>query len=266
MIHLFLSPHFDDAPLSCGGTIHHLVQAGKKVVVRTVMGGVTRLDKLPDTPVVRELHTRWERGANPVQARIEEDKKAIAVLGADYERMSIWMDCIYRTARNGSPLYSSWEAVFADIHPDDPAGQLAPLVVLPPEEPLTCMYVPLGVGHHVDHQIVRNWGLMLKRYTPWVALKFYEEYPYTENPEAGGRAMAFFKALDPEPHMTVETVHLTEADVQAKIASIACYESQISSFWKGLPEMEAATRAALLRAGGGTPGERYWVFGYRDSS
>ena len=261
MIHLFLSPHFDDAPLSCGGTIHQLVQAGKKVVVRAVMGGVPRMDKLPDTPVIQELHTRWERGENPVKARIEEDEKAVALLGADYERMSIWMDCIYRTSRSGTPLYSSWESVFKEIHPDDPAGQLAPLVVLPPEEPLTCIYAPLGAGQHVDHQIVRNWGLMLKRYTPWVALKFYEEYPYTEDLQAVGQAMSYFENLEPAPQMTLETRSLTEADVQAKIDAIACYGSQISSFWKGLPEMETATRAALIRAGGGTAGERYWVWG-----
>lgn len=261
MIHLFLSPHFDDAPLSCGGTIHHLVQAGKQVVVRAVMGGVPDVDKLPDTPVIKELHTRWERGENPVQARISEDEKAVAILGAGYERMTIWMDCIYRTARSRAPLYTSWEAVFKEIHPDDPAGQLAPLVVLPPDEPLTCIYAPLGAGRHVDHQIVRNWGLMLKTFTPWVALKFYEEYPYTEDPQAVGQALAYFKTLERAPQMTLETVSLTEADVQAKIASIACYESQISSFWSGLAEMEDKTRAALNRAGGGTPGERYWVWG-----
>ncbi|MEZ4671237.1 MAG: PIG-L family deacetylase [Anaerolineae bacterium] len=260
MIHLFLSPHFDDAPLSCGGTIHHLVQAGKKVMVRTVMGGIPNLERLPDTPMVRELHTRWERGTNPVLARIAEDEKAIASLGADYVRMGVWTDCIYRAARDGAPFYAEWDKVIGEIQPDDPAGKLAPLVVLPADEPLTCIYAPLGAGHHVDHQIIRNWGLMLKVYMPWVALKFYEEYPYTQDPEAVNRALEYFRTLERAPQMTSEVINLTEANVQAKVTSIACYESQISSFWSGLAEMEAATHDALQRTGNGVPGERFWVW------
>jgi len=258
MIHLFLSPHFDDAVLSCGGTIHQLTTANKPVVVQTVMGGVPSPSRLPDSPIVRDLHSRWAAGDDPVQARIREDFEAVTSLRASVEVMSVWLDCVYRVSGRGEALYPTEESLFGELHPDDAAARLIPTIVLPPEEPLVAVYAPLGTGHHVDHQIVRNWGLALHQYMPWVALKFYEEYPYTNDRNAVNAALNFFLEHDPPIGLSPELVTLSEADVQAKVKAIGCYESQISTFWQDRAAMEAATRAALIQAGGGQAGERYW--------
>jgi LmbE family N-acetylglucosaminyl deacetylase len=256
MTHLFLSPHFDDGVFSCGGTIHQLVAAGEKVDVRTVMAGVP--SRFPESAFVQELHARWG-SENPVQARAQEDNAAIQGLGADVSHMVNWFDCVYRMSRTGQTLYPDEASIFGEINPDDFVAALLPTIVLSAYEIPRVIYAPLGAGHHVDHQIVRNWGITLKQYYPWVALKFYEEYPYTDEPQAVDKALAILQQLYPALRVKRETVSLTEADVQGKVDAIACYQSQISSFWPDLQRMEAATRQSLLAAGDGKPGECYWV-------
>ncbi|MBI1280883.1 MAG: hypothetical protein GC179_22355 [Anaerolineaceae bacterium] len=256
MTHLFISPHFDDAVLSCGGTIHQLVAAGETVDVRTIMAGIPH--QLPESAFVHELHARWQNETNPVQMRIEEDEAAINRLGAKPSHLVNWLDCIYRTGRSGEALYPDETSIFGDINPDDRTAKLLPTIVLNSFEIPRYIYAPLGAGHHVDHQIVRNWAVTLKQYYPWVALKFYEEYPYIEQSDAVDKALTFFQETYPALRLKLETVSLTEADIQGKLDAVACYKSQISSFWTDQQHMETSIRQSLLR-GGQTPGERFWV-------
>ena len=118
----------------------------------------------------------------------------------------------------------------------------------------------LGVGHHVDHQIVRDWGLQLRKDNPWLALKFYEEYPYSEKDGAVDRAMQFFTSPTPPLNLQPETVTLSEDDVQAKLKAITYYETQFDSFWNSKEAMEMSIRKALIAAGNGQPGERFWKY------
>jgi LmbE family N-acetylglucosaminyl deacetylase len=261
LYHLFLSPHFDDAVLSCGATIYQLVQSGKPVIVLTVMGGIPADGRLPDSPIVRELHERWEGGQEPVQRRIREDEAAVASLGAASRRMGIWADCVYRVSRDGTALYPQVESLFGEIHPEDTAGKLLPSLVLPPEEPLQCIYAPLGAGHHVDHQIVRNWGLELHRQSPWVALKFYEEYPYIEQEEALDSAIGFFTTCEPPLRLSPQIVYVPESAVEAKLHAIRAYQSQLSTFWQSDDAMSQAVRGTMAATGYGEFAERFWLMG-----
>lgn len=256
-MHLFLSPHFDDAVLSCGGTIHQLAQRGESVIVRTVMGQQPNPQRIPDTPIVRELHARWGQDEAVVATRIREDETAVRSLGATPQHMRVWGDCVYRVAKDGKPLYTSEGSLFGEIHPDDPAGQLIPTIVLPPRDRIHILYAPLGAGHHVDHQIVRNWALELWKQMPTLALKFYEEYPYSENKSAVDRALLYYQ--ENGVRLEAEPVSLNEADVEAKIRAIALYGSQISTFWENSETMGQAVRQFLARVGGGLPVERYWT-------
>jgi LmbE family N-acetylglucosaminyl deacetylase len=257
-MHLFLSPHFDDAVLSCGGLIHQLVSGGKRVVIRTVMGGKPSPKTSPDTPITRDLHARWSAGADPVGVRIEEDERAVASLGAVADRLVNWTDCVYRVSRSSGALYATEESLWGEIHPEDVAGNLLPTLVLPPREVVHAIYAPLAVGHHIDHQIVRNWALELRKQYPWVALKFYEEYPYLEQPNVVDRAIQFFATCQPPLKLGAEVVLLDEADMSAKVAAIAHYATQISTFWTDTAALNAAVQASLNRVGGGQPAERLW--------
>ena len=53
-------------------------------------------------------------------------------------------------------------------------------------------------------------------------------------------------------------VRLSEPDIRAKINAVACYESQISTFWTSLEAMEADVRRAFTDPLTGEFVERYW--------
>ena len=245
-MHLFLSPHLDDAVLSCGGTIHHLTAAGESALVLTIMAGDPPPD-LPDTPIVRDLHQRWAVGYHPAQARRDEDRAALGRLGAAVHHLPLG-DCVYRVAADGRALYPSEESLFGEVDPADPALDWLRAQALPP---FSAIYAPLGVGHHVDHQIVRDWGLWLAR-RDGRRLILNEEYPYPRDAAAADAAHSFYAGY------RLEAAHreLDDADVNAKIEAIARYRSQISTFWADLDAMAHDVRAAM-RAGEGYH-ERLW--------
>lgn len=248
-MHLFLSPHFDDAVLSCGGTIHRLAGLGEAVSVLTIMGSGLP-ETVPDTPIIRDLHRRWEAGHDPLAARKQEDITALKSLGASAQHLNIH-DCVYRVA-DGVALYPSEESLWGDIHPDDPALNILKQITPANMEQTKRVYVPLGVGHHVDHRIIRDWGLELVKRYPDIDFLFYEEYPYTKDIPAINRALnAFITA------MNRHDVRLTEADIKAKIQAVGCYRSQISTFWESVEDMARDIRASLARDAGGEPVERY---------
>lgn len=246
--HLFISPHLDDAVLSCGGTIHQLVQRGDSVSVLTVMAGDPP-DPLPDTPIVRDLHQRWQAGFSPVVARRQEDIAALTRLGASYRHLDI-ADCVYRQYE-GVALYPSEESLWRQVHPDDPAFTALDQLSIPAD---ATVYFPLGVGEHVDHLLLRDWALRLG---PQLARMAYAEYPYSQQ---AGSVEAALKAIQPQMLHT-EPRPLNDADIQAKIDAIACYTSQISTFWADQDAMAADVRRALAEAGNGVPMEAFWKTG-----
>ena len=56
--HLYLSPHFDDAALSCGGQIATFTAAGQSVLVVTITGG----DPPADARADGEIAPPWAVG------------------------------------------------------------------------------------------------------------------------------------------------------------------------------------------------------------
>jgi LmbE family N-acetylglucosaminyl deacetylase len=254
-MHIFLSPHYDDAALSCGGLIHELVHRGESVLIVTIMGGDPP-NPPPDTPIVRDLHRRWQAGDDPVAARRLEDAQAARELGV-HTGIFNFPDCVYRVNAEGEALYPSEESLWGDVQLDDPA-RTALLTGWPLSQVPEVVYCPLGVGDHVDHKLVRDWGATLHQMG--MRVLFYEEYPYTvRNPQARNRALTLFQAKLPKAEFRPFLAKLSEDDVSAKVRAIACYQSQISTFWKDINDMEQVTRAAMMAVGSGTFAERYWT-------
>lgn len=246
---LFLSPHLDDVALSCGGTVYSLAQAGAPVTMLTLMAADPP-DPLPDTPIVRTLHTRWAVGEQPSAARRREDTRAAAILGAR-ARYTGLRDCIYRAGPDGAPLYPNADTLWGQVHPADPAPAALRALALPPAQTI---YAPLGIGAHVDHLIVRAWALALAG--PGVTLVFYTDYPYARSKAAQEQALAAFAP----GALTPQTRPLTPAAVRARLAAIASYDSQIGSFWPDRAALERDLLRAMLEAGDGAPAERFWVY------
>lgn len=244
-LHLYLSPHLDDAVFSCGGRIWRHAQFGRRVRVVTVFGGA------PDpgahlSRYAKRLHTRWGV-QEAVQKRQAEDVKAIGLLAAESIHWS-YLDCIYRRTPDGNFPYASEEALWGDVDASDTdmIEELALRIRELPLAPRGRVYTPLGVGHHVDHRIVRRAAEASGH-----PLTYYEDFPYAQDPQAMRAAL---KSGLWEP----ELVPLSEQALSAKVAAIACYASQISTFWGSQDVLNATVRAFAEQAGQNEPAERYW--------
>ena len=249
--HVFISPHFDDGIFSCGGTARQLATAGHAVTIMTIMGGLYQ-GELPDTPILADLHRRWSAGDSPLRSRQIEDENASKTIGVDFMHVPL-PDCVYRLAGDLA-LYPSEESLFGEVHPADYAPRLLKGIQIPELESAARVYLPLGVGHHVDHQIARAWGLTQVRDIPdQSALRFYAEFPYSNADHATEQALKEF-GISLEP----ADVTISEADIRAKIDAIACYQSQISTFWTSLDAMKADVRRAFTDPRSGGFVERYW--------
>lgn len=250
--HLFVSPHFDDGVFSCGGRIHQLTRAGEPVTVLTMMGGL-HAGEFPKSPILDDLHKRWMAGKDPLRARQQEDERALSRLNAEHVHIDL-TDCVYRQV-DGLPLYPSEESLFGTVHGADYAPRYLEAVSLPDPARRLVIYLPLAVGHHVDHQIVRDWGIGLLRAKPesWL-LHFYAEYPYFNTERA--IALALSKMDMP---LREKQIILDEADLAAKVNAMACYDSQISTFWEGVEAMALDLRRSSLDPRTGQLVERYWA-------
>ena len=250
--HIYLSPHLDDAVLSCGGRIGQQTAAGQRVLVVTVCAGDPPAGSL--SGFAQLLHDRWGLPSAATQARRAEDLEALAVLGADALHLAL-PDCIYRRAgsREGEPLYASEEALFGPLHPHDWWLSLdlsAQLAEFGRPKPEAGLYFPIGIGGHVDHQL--TWRLADDWAGAHPAVFFYEDYPYAHDLAL---AQQWVEGRGWQPLVA----HLAEADFERKLQAIRRYRSQICTFWADEAAMAAALREhAASVAGSQGLAERVW--------
>lgn len=241
---IVLSPHLDDAALSCGGFIYQQTQAQKDVLIVTFMAGDPP-DK-PFSPFAANMHETWELDSAIFEQRRHEDGNASRILGADYLHKSL-DDAIYRTdAETGEHFYDSNETLFGTVNEQD-AAQMLPLITavfktLPPAE---LVLSPLTVGDHVDHQLVRRAAEAFYG----KSLVFYEDYPYARKPNS-------VATLINNDRLSLEdkAVELSEEALQQKAESIAAFTSQVGMFFNGRSDIDAQIKAYANQVGG----ERFW--------
>lgn len=221
---VYLSPHYDDAIFSCGGLIWQQANAGDDIVVLTICGGEPPAGEL--SPFASEIHRRWGTGREVVSARQLEDQAACAVAGALPQSLNI-PDCIYRSdPRTGKPLIVKNENLFQPQPPVE-VEVLAiikeHLAQIPPDVQLV---TPLGIGMHIDHHLVRAAAQDLQR-----PLWFYADFPYA------AREKMLPETWLPPVFQTVE-ITLHDNALEKWVQAVACYKSQISTFWHSLPDIK----------------------------
>jgi LmbE family N-acetylglucosaminyl deacetylase len=256
---LVLSPHFDDAVFSCGGMIRRLTTGGRRVVVVNVCAAPPAG---PLSPYAATLHRRWgaaagaERATAPamVAHRRTEDEAALALLGAEGVYLEV-PDCIYRMGPDGRWLYQGDDAIFGAVVPGDEATAAvvgAALSRLAAVYRRTRLLAPLSAGHHVDHQLVRQAAEQLAA-ARGLGLRYYEDMPYAADDRAVAQALGDAAAWRPR------VVRITPEHLAAKVAAMAAYASQISSFWPDEAAMADEIQSLARRRGGGRwPAERLW--------
>jgi LmbE family N-acetylglucosaminyl deacetylase len=249
---VYLSPHLDDAVLSCGGLIHRQATQGTRVLVATIFAGHPPPNRL--STFASAIQTKWGIDGEPSRIRRREDRAALNILGADLLHFD-YLDAIYRSDGD-SFLYLSDEELFGLPHPLDTelCGDIeSSLSKALPLHQFT-LYAPLGVGNHVDHQLARRARLSLSDIPARVVL--YEDYPYAEKPGALTYALESASGGDWNP----ETAPLDEENLKAKIKAVAAYRSQVDSLFGGEERMRRRV-CDYARAISPTQGlaERYWT-------
>jgi LmbE family N-acetylglucosaminyl deacetylase len=239
---VYLSPHFDDVVLSCGGMIWEQVRSGQSVEIWTICAGAPQPDQ-PLSPFSKQLHDRWQTGPAAVTARKQEDKAAAMRLGV-ISNYWVLPDCIYRRLPDGTWLVNGEEDLWTAVHPQEEpvVEQLCGWLFanLLPDDHLVS---PLTLGNHVDHRLVRQAAERAARRGKY-ALYYYSDYPYVvsnkdDQVEKVGEGW----------EKVCQTV--SREALSAWQEAVAGYVSQISTFWGGLDEMQTALES-YWRSGGGT--------------
>lgn len=280
MPHLFVSPHPDDAALSCGGLIAGLRARGEQVTILTVFCGpgpsgvLSPYQRLAlgfgeeepwrsapeaDTPASREARAEGEPTPAGVMAvRRAEDEAYARSVGASIEFAGL-PDGVFRGYESDAELSGS-------PRPDDPAPIEALREALGRLRPAH-LYLPLSVGGHVDHRQVRRAGIALlaEPGSPYQdRTRFWEDFPYALN-----TGFERLDQLDPEilpslpagVTLTPEYVEIA-GTIDRKLAGLRAYESQLGRLFGGGGDPTAvAVRERAARVGelGGIGlAERYW--------
>jgi LmbE family N-acetylglucosaminyl deacetylase len=215
---LCLSPHFDDAVLSCGAQIWDRTQRGERVLIATVCAAAP---PPPEglSPYAFSLHERWQAQGN--FDRAAEDRRAVTHLNATPWHMR-YSDCIYRRAPSGTSLYNSDEDIFGSIAPQEmPLIDEVARVFKQFEielSPNALVMVPRAIGNHVDHQLTRAAAEKWLISHPRLRFQHYADYPYADYPYA-------------ESIPGGEELPISPVGIRHTIQSLRAYASQISSFW-----------------------------------
>jgi LmbE family N-acetylglucosaminyl deacetylase len=236
---IIISPHFDDAVLSCGGLIWEAVRRGVSAEIWTVCAGYPASDSLSE--LAGRIHAQWRTGdvRETINLRRAEDRAAAAEVGAAFRHFST-PDCIYRTDSSGAFLYT--DDVFDPPHPADAglpdriAAELASELVA--DDQLLC---PLTVGHHVDHVLTRAAVERLQK-----PMGYYADIPYL---------MRFPEELPATSEGLSEDLHpVSPRGLFAWQRGVAAYASQIRMLFGNEPGMRRQIRAYWA----GEHGARLW--------
>jgi LmbE family N-acetylglucosaminyl deacetylase len=238
MTWIYLSPHFDDIALSCGGLAWEQRQAAEPVEAWTICAG--DVPPGPLSPFAALLHARWETSQNAPAERRAEDRAACRAMGAVPRHFNL-PDCIYRRGLdNLTHLYASEEGIFGPLDPSE-AGLVVQLAadlqaMLPAEANVVS---PLTLGGHVDHRLTRAAAEKLGR-----PLWYYADYPYVLSQASQ------LETLGQSGWQSVD-FPVSEAGLEAWIASVAAYASQVSTWWPDAASMRASMREFWQSSGSG---------------
>ena len=228
------------------------------------LAGQPVIDQLPTQGAVMTIElTEAEAAADAMATRRLEEERYAYFAEASLILLDL-PDAVFRGYEGDAELLGS-------PREDDPA----PVALLRREiarlEPQK-VYFPLGVGGHVDHQLVRNVGLaMIGDARRWVMpgpewagiVSFYEDFPYAwwndfrtiDELGDGLRELPYDVSIVPE-----------YADIgdqlERKINGLTIYASQLPRLFGGPRQMADAVRGYGRKIGalGGLTGhaERYW--------
>lgn len=230
---LFVSAHLDDAIISCGDYIDLLVRAGYHVTIATVFTGTgTDLSLL-----ARILHKKFGLSSDVMKVRREEDISACDLLDVDTIHLNM-QECIYRKDRSGAPSYEKLDDLFRSDYETELDVISEATKVLLTRLCLTDydhIYIPLAIGRHVDHGIVRVAAEQAVRSISDLEVSarliYYEDLPYLNY----GQDIKW--EIDLARNLHPVYISLPKCSLKQKTAAILEYRSQIRLLWHSRWEM-----------------------------
>ena len=232
---IYLSPHFDDAVLSCGGLIWEQTHSGIAVEIWTVCAG--NPPPGPTSDYAAGMHKVWNTGTaqETVDLRRMEDRNAGRRVGAIVQHLP-FADGIYRRTQTGTLVYP--ENIFIEPNPRDAklSDEIAEqfLERLTQYDTLVC---PLALGGHVDHRITRMAAEKLKR-----PLWYYADIPYLlRYPDSLAETVK---------GMSNKKFFISTKGLSAWQGGIAAHASQISSLFADETDMRQQIKEYLQNSGG----------------
>ncbi|MFP3580784.1 PIG-L family deacetylase [Arthrobacter sp. SIMBA_036] len=187
---LFLSPHLDDAVLSCGALMDAQAR-GRGIIVATVFSEAT---PAPHTRAARSFlrQCTMSDAGELFEARKAEDRAVLADMGIQSIHLGE-VDALFRRRRKPPLLGSSaWDRLlpeFTHRYPsyrfDIAMGRIARgdmalirelrnvVSALMSQTQAELLFCPAGVGNHVDHLITRGLGADHRD-----RLVMYSDFPY----------------------------------------------------------------------------------------
>jgi len=240
---IFLSPHLDDAALSCAGALAALKGRISRLTVTIACGN----------PVPKSARSRQRKGYAPPEDRRAEDVAALDALDCDYVHLG-FADCIYRRSpTTGDLIYRTAFHSQGQLALED-ASHLEELYLvlrrLCTGMGKVVIFSPMAIGRHIDHVACAQ--VALRMASPRVQILFYEDLPYVVNGIKAGSdgPLAALERLGLAP---VERL-FTPVDVEAKARVVSLYTSQIPLLFE-----EGQLHSALRqRTVDDRPAELFW--------
>lgn len=225
---VILSPHLDDAALSCGGLLHALRDRVSTLVV-SICGGSMRVVSVDGSS---KISTR--RGHVSSRTRRREDIAAMHSVDTDFVHLS-FADGIYRRSPlTGRLIYRNARERWVLPRIEDLAHVEELYLVLRRlclDLGRILLLSPMGIGHHVDHQIAAQVAVRMAATNSGAELLFYEDFPYVADPHIG-------RGDRDDPLQALARLHLDAAqrlvmpvDVTAKMALLRHYASQVPALF-----------------------------------
>jgi LmbE family N-acetylglucosaminyl deacetylase len=212
---VILSPHLDDAVLSCW---HVLTQPGAVMVINVFAGVPTGLEE----PAWWDRFTGAADSGERVRERIDEDRRALSLAG----RTPVNLDLLDEQYRDGQP-------------PPSLTGRLREVI-----EPGALVYAPATFADHADHRLVGAAALELR--AQGCAVSLYADLPHanargwpewvtgTSHSASKDEAGAFWDrclaGTGIPPDDLAPKVHDLDAEAYAcKLAAVRMYTTQVAA-------------------------------------
>jgi LmbE family N-acetylglucosaminyl deacetylase len=195
---LFLSPHLDDAILSCGALMQAQV-AHRELTVATIF---TEASPPPHTHAAKSFMRQCEAGDAGAlfDGRRDEDKRVLSDLGVSFVHLGA-EDALFRrrsglarssnrTGRLLPELVHRYPTYRFDIALGRVSKGDAALIsslqrqvhALMEQTKAELVFSPIGVGRHVDHLITRTLGTEFPD-----QVVYYSDFPYNQNQGVDGQ-------------------------------------------------------------------------------